>query len=282
MTATVEQRNAFINEMIDFAAPVAVAQNLPAAALVACGAIESGYGISTIYGKTHCPFNLQKPDHYKWVHCSVVWLTTLSKMDASGKQSGVVRAPFCKADGATAQEWLADAARIWCEWVLGWPQDGNRNVMLSLRTKPLEFAKSLHRLGFGDPKVATLTAQTYENVFKEQRLIERCAKAGRPSMPVPQWLPGWWRVTWRGQIYYYHFDKLYRVVWTSIPPLNLSFFPVGTRDQGTVSISAGSDLEIVWGSTGSVEKFTSQSVAASQTMDGTWNGSERLQAQRLA
>ncbi len=283
MVATVEQRNAFIDQMIEFAAPVAVANDLPAAALVACGGIESGYGTSKIYDKhTHCPFNLQKPKSYdKWVHCDVVWLTTLSKMDASGHQSNEVRAPFCKAVGDSEQTWLADAARIWCEWILGWPDPVNNAAMKALRQKPLEFAKNLHRVGFGDRKVANLTAKTYEDVFREQRLIERCAgaKPKAASMPVPVWLPGWWVVTWRGQTYYYHFDKLLGAAWTPFPPINALFAVVGARDLGRVTVTSPSEVSVVWNGTGAVEKFVVQP-GTPQAMAGTWRGVEPLKAQR--
>ena len=288
MAATPEQRATFINAMINFAAPVAREKKLPAAALVACGAIESGYGVTrssnggqTIYDRTHCPFNLQKPDHYKWVHCKVVWLPTLSKMDASGKQSGAVKAPFCTAEGSTEQVWLADAARIWCEWVLGWPQIGVRNEMLALRNQPLEFARKLHRFGFGDPKVAKLTAQTYENVFREQRLIERCATEVAPTLLVPSWLPGWWRVNRRGQDFYYRFDAQYGVAWTQIAPLHPSFTPIGARDFGRVRINSNNDLSVTWNSSGSVENFTLNQAGALPTMVGRWNGSEQVSAERL-
>lgn len=283
MAATPEQRDAFIEAMITHAAPVARDQDLPAAALVACGAIESGYGTSAIYRKTHCPYNLQKPAHYTWVHCRVTWLPTLSKMDEHGQQSGQVRAPFCTAEGETEEARLADAARIWCEWVLGWPQPGTRSEMLGLRKQALAFAKKLHRLGFGDPKVASLTAQTYENVFRDQNLIERCDAALALDRLLPRWLIGWWRVTWRGQTFFYAFDSRGGVAWTPMAPLQATApAVVGLRDSGRVSLGPGGDLRIVWSATGTVESFTAQAVAGPPRMSGRWNGLEEIQAEKLA
>src|SRR5271166_5157947 len=40
--------------------------------------------------------------------------------------------------------------------------------------------------------------------------------------PVPDWLVGWWKVTWRGRVYYYYFDRGREVKWTQTLPQNTS------------------------------------------------------------
>jgi hypothetical protein len=182
-----------------------------------------------------------------------------------------------------SQTWLADAARIWCEWVLGWPQPGTNQAMRALRGKPLEFAKNLHRVGFGSPKVADLTAKTYEDVFKEQRLIERCANAKGKSAPIPAptWLPGWWRVTWRGETFYYHFDNRHGVSWTQLPPIHPAFPMLMPRDTGKVTVASTTALSVAWNISGAVEKFVLTPGASPRAMAGTWRGVEAVKAQRL-
>ena len=42
------------------------------------------------------------------------------------------------------------------------------------------------------------------------------------AVPIPDWLPGWWKVTWRNEAYYYFFDHNFKVKWTPNPPAGSS------------------------------------------------------------
>lgn len=164
----------FIDTMIYACAEVASTNNLPLAAMIACAVVESAYGTSSIYWKTGCPFNLQRPSWYTWVHCQTVSIKTCVKTDASGKCIGWATAPFCYAEGNDEETWLADAGRLWCEWVLGWPQPATRKAVLAMRDKPADFARSLPRLGFGEATKRIQNGQRFEAALRQHALVERC------------------------------------------------------------------------------------------------------------
>lgn len=171
---TAEQQERFIDLLIEHGRPVAEQHHLPTAAMVACGIVESGYGTSAISRVTGCPFNLQRPDWYaKWVHCPVKWLTTGTKTDARGKTIQTMKAPFCVAEGATEAERLADAARIWCEWVTGWPQKSVNQYMQSLRERPERFTRELPRLGFGEAAKRIQNGESFVKAFRRHALLKR-------------------------------------------------------------------------------------------------------------
>lgn len=73
--------------------------------------------------------------------------------------------------------------------------------------------------------------------------------------PVPDWLVGWWKVTFRGQAYYYYFDRNRQVKWTQILPHDTSQPPLAPRDTGTFAVLVTNAVITRWGATGSVEKF---------------------------
>lgn len=100
------------------------------------------------------------------------------------------------------------------------------------------------------------------------------------SIPVPPWLAGWWKVTWRGQVYYYCFDNARQVKWTQVAPLNTSVPMAFGMDTGKVTIESQRSLSIVWGASGSVERFGLLGFEPAQ-MSGTWNASDRLDARKL-
>ncbi len=102
------------------------------------------------------------------------------------------------------------------------------------------------------------------------------------TSPMPAWLPGWWVVTWRGQTYYYYFDRNHKVKWTPNAPTNTSQPPTSARDTGSVVIEGVAALIIRWSSTGSVENFgLLPSTTNSLEMGGTWNGTERIDAEKM-
>ncbi len=167
----------FIDELIKYAGPVVKANRsrLPPAAMVACAIVESGYGTSSIYQKTGCPFNLQRPSGYTWVHCTTIPIRTCVKTDQTGKCIDWKVAPFCVAAGNNKPEKLADSARIWCEWICGWPQKKVRETMLKLRDNPILFTKNLPSVGFGEANKRKQNGDKFVAVLHEHNLVSRCS-----------------------------------------------------------------------------------------------------------
>ena len=96
---------------------------------------------------------------------------------------------------------------------------------------------------------------------------------------VPDWLQGWWEVTFRGDTYYYYFDLKRQVKWSELKPRD-TLTPMLATDGGVGTCSnAGTVVTIRWRS-GSVETFTASGQELG-TMNGTWNGSERITAARM-
>jgi hypothetical protein len=103
--------------------------------------------------------------------------------------------------------------------------------------------------------------------------------ADKANGPVPNWLLGWWNVSWRGQAFYYYFDSTYSVKWTQMLPRDTTRPALSANDTGKVSVESPSDFSIVWGKTGSIEKF-SRPLGTSQ-MRGSWNSKEPLAASKM-
>jgi hypothetical protein len=164
----------FIEVMIVSCAGVARSYDLPLAAMIACGAVESRFGTSDIYNATGCPFNLQKPSNYSWVNCRVFWFTTCIQTDSAGNCIKKAKAPFCYAEGDHEFDWLRDAARIWCEWVLGYPDTVGRDYALAMRNRPSDFARRLPWLGFGEKSKRAQNGEIFVQVLRKHALFERC------------------------------------------------------------------------------------------------------------
>jgi len=101
---------------------------------------------------------------------------------------------------------------------------------------------------------------------------------GPPSGPVPPWLLGWWKVTWRGQTYYYFFDRNRQVKYTKVLVQSSLQPPLAPDDTGTVRVESTIAVTVTWGATGSVEKFY---MTADDKMQGRWNDREPLDAEKL-
>ena len=97
---------------------------------------------------------------------------------------------------------------------------------------------------------------------------------------VPEWLVGWWRVTWRGQTYYYYFDRNYEVKWTQVVPYTTAQPPLAANDTGNVTLDPFG-VTTRWSATGSVEKFSSVFGTNDKQMRGTWNSTEPLSAVKM-
>jgi hypothetical protein len=117
--------------------------DLPVAGMVACACSETSFGTRGAYLTTGCPFNLQKPSNWIWPKCEVVTgSTNSSRVPLSATR---VIAPFCIAKD------LGDAARIFCEWIVYFPNKGARDQVLAHRSNAKEFARNLPKVAFGAP-----------------------------------------------------------------------------------------------------------------------------------
>jgi hypothetical protein len=114
----------------------------------------------------------------------------------------------------------------------------------------------------------------------ELLLGDGAAQPKSSTIPVPDWLPGWWAVSWRQDMYYYFFDRSFGVSWTLVKPASPLHPPAGARDKGKVTIEPMNVVSIVWGATGSVEKLV-KTPTTNEQMGGTWNGKEALSAVKL-
>jgi len=110
--------------------------------------------------------------------------------------------------------------------------------------------------------------------------IEIYFGAAAPTSPFPEWLVGWWKVPWRGQTYYYYFDRDRQAKYTLTMPSNTSQPPLRADDTGSVTLEPNNSVTIRWGATGSVEKFSSVP-GSNEQMRGTWNATEQLTADKM-
>jgi hypothetical protein len=114
-------------------------------ALVACGCLESGFGTSAITKLTKCPFNLQRPKDWKYPRCDLYPIKTFK--DRENKIPTI--ATFCKATD------LADATRLFCEWVVYYPNQKLSGQLMAVKSDAKAFAKRLPSVGFGVALAAT-------------------------------------------------------------------------------------------------------------------------------
>ena len=89
---------------------------------------------------------------------------------------------------------------------------------------------------------------------------------------APEWLVGWWRVSWQNNAYYYNFTSGHTVTYSK----------EGIRGRvsgmGNFRMNSESSLTVNWPATGTVERF---GVAAPGSMHGLWNGTEQIFATYL-
>jgi len=112
--------------------------------------------------------------------------------------------------------------------------------------------------------------------------IERYFESGAATAPNPSWLVGWWKVTWRGQAFYYLFDRGSQVRWTQAPPSHPAMPLNVPRDTGNVATEAPATVTIRWGASGSEEKLALLPTdTATLGMEGTWNDTEKLTAVKI-
>jgi hypothetical protein len=110
--------------------------------------------------------------------------------------------------------------------------------------------------------------------------IELFHDPGTQEGSVPDWLLGWWVVTWSNQIYYYYFNSNFEVIWTQDPNLGpitdsppqfySDMASFGVVDSGTKSVA------FRWCQTGTTEKYTILNGSGDMTMIGTAPNSSAL------
>ncbi|MGH8519244.1 MAG: hypothetical protein ACREUE_17475, partial [Panacagrimonas sp.] len=97
------------------------------------------------------------------------------------------------------------------------------------------------------------------------------------AMPMPDWLPGWWKVPWRADTFYYYFEKPGSVKWTLKKPISDAMAPVNFNDTANVMFNDRGELTLQWWATQTIENFKKQ---ADKIMIGDWNSKEPLIATR--
>lgn len=104
-----------------------------------------------------------------------------------------------------------------------------------------------------------------------------------PPVPIPAWVVGWWKVMWRGGIYYYHLGADRTARWTQMPPPPVTpppLLPSAPR-TGRLKFTNPYGITIRWTDSGSVEVFARKPNTVANEMTGTWNSSERIEATKL-
>ena len=110
--------------------------------------------------------------------------------------------------------------------------------------------------------------------------IDLYFEAAPSTVPIPNWLLGWWEVGWRSSPYFYLFERNGHVRWSPLRPQSNTQPIQVPRDTGDVTVAADGGIKIRWGATGSVETFK-QVAGTPDEMKGTWNGREPLSAWKL-
>jgi len=139
--------------------------------------------------------------------------------------------------------------------------------------------------GQGGPKVGcdilkrTRSATPYDPTKLQGWIdIELYYGTSPQSGRIPDWLIGWWEVTWRGQSYYYFFNLDRTALYTQIRPKDTIVRPIATDDKGTFAVQE-STVTIRWSKTGTMEVF--EKAGTDNRMQGTWRGTEPLTAEEM-
>ena len=102
------------------------------------------------------------------------------------------------------------------------------------------------------------------------------------ALPIPQWLLGWWTVTWRTQTFYYYFDASNKVRWTQNKWDNTTtnLPPGAPSDTGTFVVNEDG-VSTKWDTTGSVERFWVLAGSNNCNMVGALNETDQLYAVKI-
>jgi peptidoglycan hydrolase-like protein with peptidoglycan-binding domain len=171
-------REDFLKKVATECGPIVKENGLPVSSMVACAAVESGWGTGKIFKDTGNLFSMQK---WPWVQFpatpKTLWRTTV--IQTNPRKTAM--APF-----NTAIDY-ADAGRQWCEWVLHYgasdgppgninqkarPADnawaiGRRSRLVSMAGNPTEFARNLYLVSFGETHAM---GELYARVLLENKL----------------------------------------------------------------------------------------------------------------
>lgn len=151
----------FLQKVASECGPTVKANGLPVSSMIACAAVESGWGTGPIFKETGNLFSMQK---WPWVQFpttpKTLWRTTV--IQTNPRKTAM--APF-----NTAKDYT-DAGRQWCEWILHYgAADGppgnisqkavptanagaisRRARLMAMVGNPTEFAKNLYLVSFGE------------------------------------------------------------------------------------------------------------------------------------
>jgi hypothetical protein len=158
-------------------------EGLPVSAMIACAAVESGWGKGPIYLHTNNLFSLQK---WPWVPYPRTLMTMWRPTIVQTNPNKTRLAPFNVAID------MADSARQWCEWILKYGEadgppgmqvdpaknprsvytgnDGarqRRETLKRMKGDPVLFAKNLYHVSFGE---SAAKGQLYARVLQENNL----------------------------------------------------------------------------------------------------------------
>lgn len=171
-------KEGFFQKVAGACGPVVKQNGLPVSAMLACAAVESGWGRGPIFRQTNNLFSMQK---WPWVPfpatARTLWLTTVIQTSPVK----TARAPF----NTTVD--LADAGRQWCEWILhyGAPDGPPGNVdqraphvanagaiarrsrLIAMAGDPVAFAGNLYLVSFGESHAA---GHRYADVLTQNKL----------------------------------------------------------------------------------------------------------------
>lgn len=103
-----------------------------------------------------------------------------------------------------------------------------------------------------------------------------------PSSSITPWLLGWWKVTWRDQVYYYRFEGDARVGWTQEPPTSPTQALVKPRGLGSYLVASDSIVATIWSTTGTREKFQRITSDRGARMSGLLNETDPVLAERIS
>ncbi len=173
-----QDKEAFLQDVATQCGPVVRANGLPVSSMLACAAVESGWGNGQIFKDTKNLFSLQK---WPWVPFPTTAQTLWRKTIIQTNPVKTALAPF-----NTATD-LADAGRQWCEWIThygdadGPPGNINKNArpasnawaigrrqqLLAMVDDPVRFASNLFLVSFGENARG---GQIYARVLTDNRL----------------------------------------------------------------------------------------------------------------
>lgn len=142
----------------------------------------------------------------------------------------------------------------------------------SLKTTGAEFQTNPYR--WSD---AARTTGFRDTLIADFRRLPNATPAPTPRGGLPDWILGWWRVTWRGDVYYYFFERSGIAGYTSTRPGNTAQSIAWAQDTGSATAN-GNTVQVRWNATGSIERFNQDTA---NTMSGMWNDRERLTGGRI-